>query len=791
VKVKVYARHKNPLTMIKVHPTAFIGPGVQLDSSYGLTIEEDVWILDESTIFTHDHNTDTREVHGKSKIIKKGATIGARAIILQSCDYIGKKSVISAGSVVTKSVPDGEMWGGVPAKKIRLSNEVISKDLLIDFRGVEAGVISESDVSEKERAKLYSAFDGNTAELEVCEFIYALVRLTKPKYVVETGTWHGILSYFICKAIEKNGLGQLDTIEIDQESVEISQRRLSIFPFANVICKNSIDFIPREKIDILILDSSISMRMKELRAYSNRIDEDTLIILHDTEWSNMKSELDKMVNGNFVEVMAHFKTPRGLTLLKPGKSIMIDEEEELLLDLEKDPTNLEVIMNLGEIYEEKSDFKTSIHYYSLINNWESCYKINKCHDLAGSGQDVINESYKKGLKSVEDFSGPLTIDWSLYGMKSAIKLKEWKRGVKISKMKSFDHIDYCFSRAWLCYGDGSLEEAGLYYSLAIVAPCPEGEYCDINEMVCKENLMRLKKSVWKRHKNRPKTTCIVSMTTHGKRTADALGIPCYRWGDRELALNHDRIYCIGLFWQHHDIVKEAGKRGIEVIAHWIGGDVIRAEWADNRGNPEIVKTLSSISKNFVAHERLIPELEGIGVTVDGVLRTLPDASYEYEGVKIEDKIIILSYIPFKDSVFYGVRYVIKMAEMLPNAEIILVGNKEELEMELPTNCRVLGYLDRDELNVYMSKCHIYVRATMHDSLPLMMTESFQRGKYVISNYPYDGAFHCKTPEEAVKTVKNILSGDVDHDLKKWSDYYKEMVDSDTILKETIKLVMEK
>lgn len=33
--------------------------------------------------------------------------------------YIGKGSVIAAGAVVTKDIPPCEVWGGVPAKKIR------------------------------------------------------------------------------------------------------------------------------------------------------------------------------------------------------------------------------------------------------------------------------------------------------------------------------------------------------------------------------------------------------------------------------------------------------------------------------------------------------------------------------------------------------------------------------------------------------------------------------------------------------------------------------------------------
>lgn len=53
------------------------------------------------------------EVH-----IKKNAFIGAYCIILKGVT-VGENSIIGAGSVVTKSVPDNQIWGGNPAKFIK------------------------------------------------------------------------------------------------------------------------------------------------------------------------------------------------------------------------------------------------------------------------------------------------------------------------------------------------------------------------------------------------------------------------------------------------------------------------------------------------------------------------------------------------------------------------------------------------------------------------------------------------------------------------------------------------
>lgn len=53
-----------------------------------------------------------------SVIIEEGAFIGANCIILKGV-HIGEHSIVGAGSVVTKSIPANEIWGGNPAKLIK------------------------------------------------------------------------------------------------------------------------------------------------------------------------------------------------------------------------------------------------------------------------------------------------------------------------------------------------------------------------------------------------------------------------------------------------------------------------------------------------------------------------------------------------------------------------------------------------------------------------------------------------------------------------------------------------
>ena len=93
-----------------------------------VTVKSGVFLWDgievEDNVFIGPNVTFTNDKYPKSKqyptefqkiVIKKGASIGANATILGGIS-IGQNSLIGAGSVVTKSVPDNEIWYGSPAK---------------------------------------------------------------------------------------------------------------------------------------------------------------------------------------------------------------------------------------------------------------------------------------------------------------------------------------------------------------------------------------------------------------------------------------------------------------------------------------------------------------------------------------------------------------------------------------------------------------------------------------------------------------------------------------------------
>lgn len=101
------------------HPEfIYIGDGVVFDSLHPelISIEDHVHITDSCILLTHYLDTSNNEIYWKYGAIhiKKGAFIGARSIITKPC-VIGENSIVGAGSVITRDIPDNEIWGGNPA----------------------------------------------------------------------------------------------------------------------------------------------------------------------------------------------------------------------------------------------------------------------------------------------------------------------------------------------------------------------------------------------------------------------------------------------------------------------------------------------------------------------------------------------------------------------------------------------------------------------------------------------------------------------------------------------------
>ncbi len=104
---------------ITIGHDTIIGDHCFLDGRAPLTIGNHVGIASQVLIYNDEHNINSPEYDNSFGPVTIGdyVFIGPRAIILPNIN-IGKGAVVAAGAVVTKNIPDFEIWGGVPAQKI-------------------------------------------------------------------------------------------------------------------------------------------------------------------------------------------------------------------------------------------------------------------------------------------------------------------------------------------------------------------------------------------------------------------------------------------------------------------------------------------------------------------------------------------------------------------------------------------------------------------------------------------------------------------------------------------------
>ena len=117
-------------------------------------------------------------------------------------------------------------------------------------------------------------FDGNTAETEVLDFLYTLVRLVKPEHAVETGTWLGRSAVAIASALRDNGFGHLISLEADPEVVRYAMAEIvaaGLEDWVEIVTDQSLKFQPQNELQFALLDSDIKVRADEFRHFYEKL----------------------------------------------------------------------------------------------------------------------------------------------------------------------------------------------------------------------------------------------------------------------------------------------------------------------------------------------------------------------------------------------------------------------------------------------------------------------------------------------------------------------------------------
>ncbi len=188
-------------------------------------------------------------------------------------------------------------------------------------------IASRGDVLQREYHKptpecphpeRWHMYDSMSAEVEVLDFLKALVITVKPELVVETGTFSGLSTLHIAEGLKVNGVGRVITCECDPKVFASAQKRFASSGLGEWIearNESSLETKLDGKIDLLFCDSDAPLREQEVRRFLPQINPHGLIVMHDASSAikTVREAALKLESEGLLSVLL-LPTPRGLVL---------------------------------------------------------------------------------------------------------------------------------------------------------------------------------------------------------------------------------------------------------------------------------------------------------------------------------------------------------------------------------------------------------------------------------------------------------------------------------------------
>jgi len=164
----------------------------------------------------------------------------------------------------------------------------------------------------------WSMYDSMTAEVEVLDFLYSLVRTVKPRLIVETGTFTGVSTLRMAEALRDNNDGKIITVEYDPKVYAAAQERFTASGLARYIdCRNgsSLEMIVDGTIDLLFSDSDPKIRGDEVRKFLPQMSSNSVVLMHDaaTVYPHVRESALRLEREGLIS-MVLLPTPRGLVV---------------------------------------------------------------------------------------------------------------------------------------------------------------------------------------------------------------------------------------------------------------------------------------------------------------------------------------------------------------------------------------------------------------------------------------------------------------------------------------------
>jgi predicted O-methyltransferase YrrM len=161
-------------------------------------------------------------------------------------------------------------------------------------------------------------YDSMTAEVEVLDFLRAIVTTTKPELIVETGTFSGLSTLRFAEGCKANGVGRVITCEYDAKVFAAAKARFKesgLGQWIDARNESSLQTKVDGRIDLLFCDSDTPIREQEVRRFLPQMNPYGLILMHDASSSmNTVREAAFRLEAEGLVSVVMLPTPRGLVV---------------------------------------------------------------------------------------------------------------------------------------------------------------------------------------------------------------------------------------------------------------------------------------------------------------------------------------------------------------------------------------------------------------------------------------------------------------------------------------------
>lgn len=169
-----------------------------------------------------------------------------------------------------------------------------------------------------DKDQLWTARDEQSSEDEMAEFLFGLIRLIKPGFIVETGCYLGDATIAMAKALKENDCGKIIACDISKERVDFVIKRIEdegLTDVAQAVVMDGQSLIKQCKgvVEFAFIDSSPDGKVREAEILELLPDLKPLgmIAMHDT--APQHPTINKVARELPLKSV-YFNTPRGLTL---------------------------------------------------------------------------------------------------------------------------------------------------------------------------------------------------------------------------------------------------------------------------------------------------------------------------------------------------------------------------------------------------------------------------------------------------------------------------------------------